>query len=31
VEGIAGFVLLSVCAGWLPLKLGLRQLKHFEM
>ncbi len=31
VEGIAGFVLLSVCVGWLPLKLGLRQLKHFEM
>ena len=31
VEGIAGFVLLSFCIGWLPLKLGLRQLKDFEM
>ena len=30
-EGLAGFVLLSVCIGWLPLKLGLRQLKDFEM
>ena len=26
-----GFVLLSVCIGWLPLKLGLQQLKNFEM
>ena len=31
VEGITGFVLLSGCVGWLPLKLGLRQLKNFEM
>jgi hypothetical protein len=31
VEGITGFVVLSVCIGWLPLKLGLRQLKNFEM
>ncbi len=30
VEGIAGFVLLSVGIGWLPLKLGLRQLQDFE-
>ena len=29
-EGIIGFVLLSFCIGWLPLKLGLRQLKNFE-
>jgi ABC-2 type transport system permease protein len=31
VEGITGFVLLSVGIGWLPLKFGLRQLKNFEM
>jgi ABC-2 type transport system permease protein len=30
VEGIIGFMLLSFCIGWLPLKLGLRQLKNFE-
>ena len=30
-EGLAGFVLLSFCIGWLPLKLGLQQLKNFEM
>jgi ABC-2 type transport system permease protein len=30
VEGIVGFLLLSVCIGWLPLKFGLQQLKHFE-
>jgi ABC-2 type transport system permease protein len=30
VEGITGFVVLSCCVGWLPLKLGLRQLKNFE-
>jgi len=29
-EGIAGFVLLSFLAGWLPMKLALRQLKDFE-
>jgi ABC-2 type transport system permease protein len=29
-EGIAGFVLLSVCIGWLPLRFGLQQLKNFE-
>jgi ABC-2 type transport system permease protein len=31
MEGVTGFVVLSFCIGWLPLKLGLRQLKHFEM
>jgi ABC-2 type transport system permease protein len=31
VEGIIGFVLLSVCIGWLPLKFGLRRLKQFEV
>ena len=30
VEGIASFVILSFFVGWLPLKLGLRQLKTFE-
>jgi ABC-2 type transport system permease protein len=30
VEGITGFVLLSFCIGWLPLKFGLRRLKNFE-
>jgi len=30
MEGIVGFMLLSFCVGWLPLKLGLRQLKNFE-
>jgi len=30
VEGITGFVLLSFGIGWLPMKLGLRRLKHFE-
>jgi ABC-2 type transport system permease protein len=29
-EGITGFVLLSVCIGWLPLRFGLQQLKNFE-
>ena len=29
-EGIIGFVLLSACVGWAPLKLGLQQLKNFE-
>ncbi len=29
-EGITGFVLLSVCIGWLPLRFGLQQLKDFE-
>jgi hypothetical protein len=29
-EGVIGFMLLSFCIGWLPLKLGLRQLKNFE-
>ncbi len=27
---ICGFVLLSLALGWLPLKLGLRRLRHFE-
>jgi len=31
VAGITGFVVLSFGVGWLPMKLGLRQLKHFEM
>ena len=30
VEGVSAFVLLSFLIGWLPLKLGLRQLKNFE-
>jgi ABC-2 type transport system permease protein len=30
-EGISAFVLLSFLIGWLPLKLGLRQLKNFEV
>ena len=30
VAGITGFVLLSVCIGWLPLRFGLQQLKNFE-
>jgi ABC-2 type transport system permease protein len=29
-ESIIAFVLLSFFIGWLPLKLGLRQLKNFE-
>jgi hypothetical protein len=29
-EGIIGFVVLSVCIGWLPLRFGLQQLKNFE-
>jgi ABC-2 type transport system permease protein len=28
---VAGFVLLSFVIGWLPFRLGLRQLKHFEV
>ena len=31
VESVIGFVLLSFFIGWLPLKLGLRQLENFEM
>lgn len=30
LECIAGFVALSVLVGWLPMRLGLRQLKNFE-
>jgi ABC-2 type transport system permease protein len=30
VESISIFAMLSVVIGWLPLKLGLRQLKNFE-
>jgi ABC-2 type transport system permease protein len=30
-ESVIAFVLLSVFVGWLPLKLGLRQLKKFEV
>ena len=30
VESVVGFVLLSFVIGWLPLKLGLKQLKNFE-
>jgi ABC-2 type transport system permease protein len=29
-EGIIGFMLLSFCIGWLPLRFGLQQLKNFE-
>jgi hypothetical protein len=29
-EGIIGFVVLSICIGWLPLRFGLQQLKNFE-
>jgi ABC-2 type transport system permease protein len=28
---ITVFTLLSFCIGWLPVKLGLRQLKQFEV
>jgi len=31
MEGIGGFVLLSFCIGWLPMKFGLQRLKNFEM
>ena len=31
VGSVAGFVLLSFLIGWLPLKLGLGQLKNFEV
>jgi ABC-2 type transport system permease protein len=27
----AGFIILSVLAGWLPLKLGLERTRHFEL
>jgi ABC-2 type transport system permease protein len=30
-ESVIGFVILSFLVGWLPLKLGLRQLENFEM
>src|SRR5205814_3002180 len=30
VAGVSGFAALSLLIGWLPVKLGLRQLKHFE-
>ena len=30
VESIAAFVILSFFIGWVPVKLGLRQLKNFE-
>ncbi len=30
MAGVAGFALLSLLVGWVPLKLGLRQLKNFE-
>ncbi len=29
-ESVIGFVMLSFFIGWMPLKLGLRQLKNFE-
>jgi ABC-2 type transport system permease protein len=31
VESIAAFLLLSLLIGWVPLKLGLQQLKNFEV
>ena len=31
IESILAFVILSFFVGWLPLKLGLRQLKNFEV
>ena len=31
VASIAGFILLSFVIGWLPMKLGLSQLKDFEV
>jgi len=30
IATVAGFTLLSFLIGWLPLKLGLHHLKHFE-
>ncbi len=30
LAGVLGFVLLSFLLGWLPLKMGLKQLKNFE-
>ena len=30
-EGIIAFVFLSFLVGWLPMKLGLRQLDNFEV
>jgi ABC-2 type transport system permease protein len=31
LESLVAFVLLSVLAGWLPLEMGLRKLKDFEI
>jgi ABC-2 type transport system permease protein len=31
IASIAGFILLSALIGWLPMKLGLKQLKDFEV
>lgn len=31
VASIAGFILLSLLIGWLPLRFGLRRLRHFEL
>lgn len=31
VASIAGFILLSLMIGWLPLRFGLRRLRHFEL
>jgi ABC-2 type transport system permease protein len=31
VGSITGFVLLSFVIGWLPFRMGLRQLKNFEV
>jgi hypothetical protein len=30
VESVIAFVLLSFLIGWLPLRMGLAQLKNFE-
>jgi hypothetical protein len=31
VASMAGFILLSLLIGWLPLRFGLRRLRHFEL
>ena len=31
IASISAFALLSFCIGWVPFKLGLRQLRHFEI
>jgi len=31
IASIAGFIVLSGVIGWLPMKMGLKQLKNFEV